>query len=366
MNQVDISQFEERPDVLADTDWMLVVKSQDQLERRQRMIESRSKGRIGRLKPRATAAGLLVHGKLGDGAFRATRSHTFREPRHIRRIADDRYLFTEINRLLEIDSSGNVARSFEHPYFAFLHTVDCTPDGKRALVVSSGFDAVFEIDLETGCETFCWFAWDHGFNPDDDGCWLAADRRKYETYLAEGKTAVFIDPADYGEQGLVTARRSAHPNVAVYDPHDDYRSFVISIGHHGELCRVELESGKTTSIGNFLSQMPHGLSPTSDGWVVANTTRGEWLHLDRKLHPTACYSLANVGGKVPGTESVEWVQQIVRIGDSQALFLDANRGLVAVDFEHQCYTVYQADPNWCVQDALLCEAAEYSQLREAA
>lgn len=366
MQHVDLSTFRQGDDVLAGTDWMLVVKSQDQLARRRRMLESRANGRIGRIKPRPTATGLLVQGVLQNGRFDVAASKEFREPRHVRKLSDRSYLFTEINQLLAIDESGAVQKTFTHPYFAFLHTVDCTPDRRRALVVSSGFDAIFEIDLETGDETFRWFAWDHGFNPDEDGCWLAADPEVLKRYQAEGKNAVFIDPADYGEQGLVTARRSAHPNGAVYDPHDDYRSLVFSIGHYGELWRADLSTGRTTKVGDFLNQMPHGLFPHADGWFVTNTTRGEWWHLDRELQPQICYSLAGLADKVPGTEDVEWIQQVIPIGDHHALFLDANRGLVAVDFESERYSIYQADPNWCIQDALFCEAADRAELRSVA
>jgi hypothetical protein len=56
--------------------------------------------------------------------------------------------------------------------------------------------------------------------------------------------------------------------------------------------------------------------------------------------------------RVAGTEEGEWVQHVVSFGSSQALALDANRGLIVIDLANECYSVYQPDPSWCIQDAL--------------
>jgi hypothetical protein len=65
-------------------------------------------------------------------------------------------------QLIDIDSGE--ARLCRNLWLNQGHTVEFSPDGKKLLVGSSGFDAVFEFDTESGEVVWEWFAWDHGFD----------------------------------------------------------------------------------------------------------------------------------------------------------------------------------------------------------
>jgi hypothetical protein len=262
-------------------------------------------------------------------------------------------LLTTISKLLRIELDGlAVSQETAHPFFAFLHTVDIAAGGRHALVTSSGYDAVFECDLQRGNVIKEWFAWEHGFNPDREGIWLAASRETYEAYLREGKEALLINPDAYDSQGILTAHRTAHPNMAVYDPYDDGHSFLVCIGHKGSIYRVNRDTHRTNKVFEVGAQMPHGLRSFDDGWCLTNTVKGEWWVLKANFQVKEIYSVTDVSPKVPGTEEVEWVQQAVPIGEHHVLFIDANRGLIAVDRKERRYSVYKSDPNWCIQDVL--------------
>lgn len=353
MECIDVSQFARTSGVLEGTPWYLVIKSQDQLARRARMAASRRRGRFGRIQPRPVAEGLLVRGELRGGTLEIEWSRPFREPRHLRGLNRNELLLTEINRLLRIDKTGQVLGEYRHPFFAFLHTIDVLSEPSTALIASPGYDSVIELDLESGRPTMHWVAWEHGFNPDESGAWLAANRDTYERYRAEGKTALLIDPDEHGDQGLITARRSAHPNAAMYDPYDDNRSFIVSIGHTGELHRAQRDTGGTELVCRDLQQMPHGLQSCDSGWIITDTTRGEWRKMNAKFATELIFSTAQLGDKAPGTEDLEWLQQVVMFDRDRVLALDANRGLLAVDIRAGCYSRYEIDPNWCVQDAVI-------------
>ena len=356
MENIDVSLYSLDNNILAGSKFFIVVKSQNQVERRKRMLESQKRKRFGRFTPSKTERGLLVCGMLKDGKFNIEWSKEFREPRHIKRLSNGSFLLTEINRVLRIDSTGCIIRAYTHPFFGYLHSVEVTLKEDRALIVSSGYDAVIEIDLISGEETFSWFAWDNGFNPDADGTWLAVTQEKYESYLNEGKKAILINPVEYGEQGITTALRMAHPNVAVYENSKVRQFFLVCVGHNGELCRVSFSDGKIKTVYSDLCVMPHGLSPRqTGGWMITQTTIGKWIWLDQKFQDEFCFDLSNLEGKVPGTEDAEWIQQVVSIDQSKALGIDGNRGLIALDYKEKKYCIYQVDPNWCIQDALLLE-----------
>ena len=65
-------------------------------------------------------------------------------------------------QLINMDTGE--ARLCHNPWLNQGHTVEFSADGKKLLVVSSGFDAVFEFDTESGEVLWEWFAWDHGFD----------------------------------------------------------------------------------------------------------------------------------------------------------------------------------------------------------
>lgn len=351
---IDISTFKKTNDwILDNPEIMLVVKSQNQIERRHRMIESKKRKKYGRFTPSPTSIGLLVKGKLEDGIFNIDWKKEFREPRHIRRISKKRFLLTEINKLLEVNEKGGTIRTYEHPFFGYLHTIDISKDQKRALLVSSGYDAIIEIDLETGKETYSWFAWDNGYNPSDDNVWYTSNKEQYDIYLRENKKAVLIDPLKYGEQGVTTANRIAHPNAAIYDYSSCKNSFIVSIGHNGLLSKIDIDTNEQTDLYNKLAVMAHGIyHRSSGGMLITQTTKGEWLWLDNNYNEELIIEFNKLQGKIVGTENSEWIQQVIPMDDNKAIAIDANRGLIVFDLSKNIYNIYQPNENWCIQDLI--------------
>jgi len=356
---IDVSKFQQRRYGLLDgIEIFIVVKSQNQIERRRRMIEPKKKNRYGRFKPFPTSTGLLVKGKFKNDNIDVKWKKELREPRHIKRMSNSKLIITEINRLLVIDSNGDIVRSYEDPFFGYLHTIDLSKDEQRALVVSSGYDALFEIDLKTGKKVFEWFAWEHGFNPAEDGTWYAVDKSIFEQYTKKGKRAVYIDPKNYGEQGVTTANRVAHPNAAIYDfrTEKERPSAILILGHNGLLTRIDLTDGTLEKLYDRLCVMAHGIFPTKEnGFMITQTTIGEWLWLDKNHEEEIIFDFKRMAGKAPGTENSEWIQQVVPLDGSKALAIDANRGLIAFDYENEVYSIYSTDENWCVQDLLILQ-----------
>ena len=65
-------------------------------------------------------------------------------------------------QLINMDTGA--VRDCQSPWLNQGHTVEFSPNGKKLLVGSSGFDAVFEFDTTSGEVLWQWFAWDHGFD----------------------------------------------------------------------------------------------------------------------------------------------------------------------------------------------------------
>ena len=221
-----------------------------------------------------------------------------------------------------------------------------------ALLASSGYDSLIEVELATGKINWHWFAWENGFNPDEDGMWLAATNEAKKKYQSEGKNTILIHPNEYGEQGLLISRRSAHPNCAVYE--NNTGDFILcSIGAHGNIYRISKKTGEAEILIDWLSTMPHGLKKHFSHWYVTNTTKGEFWKLDQEYKPLECYSFSSLEGKPIGYESTEWLQQVVPISKDKYMAIDSNRAIYCIDLNKKQYSEYNINQNYCVQDILV-------------
>jgi hypothetical protein len=354
IKRTHIKDFEPSQSILEGSSWLVVVKSQDQTLRRNRLLSGLKNGKYGRTETRPTATGLLAYVTLSDGLVRLNWKREFQEPRHIIQLDAEEYALTDVNGVNIVSKDGSVKRRILDPLYAFLHSIDRNEsDRDKLLICSSGYDAVIESNLITGERSFLWSAWENGFNPDEEGNWLALTTDYYNKLLSDGKQAIFVDPAKYGEQGINTKYRSAHPNVAVYNPYKNNEFIIVSIGHGGTLYEVDLVSLESRLIFNGLSQMPHGLMPYENGWVVTNTTKGEIWFLTSDFTPTDILSFDGFPGKMAELGAVEWLQNTKLATNGTFLCLDANRGLVAFDLLNRRFNVFQPDPEWCFQDAIV-------------
>jgi len=349
-----LKDFQLRNSLLEGSNWLVVVKSQDQTIRRNRLIGGIKNGKFGRTEARPTATGLLSHVTLTNGIARLNWKKEFPEPRHIIKLESEEYAVTDVNGVNIIAQDGVVKRRIGDPLYAFLHSIDRKPIEKNKLLIcSSGYDAIIETDLNSGKRNFLWSAWENGFNPDEEGNWLALTSDYYNQALSEGKRAIFVDPTKYGEQGINTKFRSAHPNVAVYNPYKNNETIIVSIGHAGSLFEIDLKKFESHLIFDGLAQMPHGLMPYEDGWVVTNTTKGEIWFLTADFVPTNILSFDEFPGKLAELGAIEWLQNTKLTTGGILLCLDANRGLIAIDMNDHSFNVFQPDPEWCFQDAIM-------------
>ncbi len=351
----DVSQFARNAEVVRPARLLLTVKSLDQVERRTRLIEAKERGRLGRIDARPVAAGLLVGIELHPGqvlnAANAFLVREFREPRGLISLGGGELLVSEIDRVFRLDLQGRILQEYRHPFFAFLHSLDVNLDTRRFLVVSSGYDCLLEMDLDSGEVRWEWYAWEHGFNPNHDGVYLARNREQQEAWRAQGITAQLIDPAEYGEHGLMTSQRANHPNSASYHPGQP-DVILATLGHSGEVIEIDKDSGDWRVVIGGLQAMPHGIMPHRQGWLVTNTMAGECWLTDARFQVVDKLVTARLPGKPPAMAAHEWLQAVLPWTDPTFIGLDANRGLIVFDVERQLFQVLAADENWCIHHAV--------------
>jgi hypothetical protein len=97
--------------------------------------------------------------------------------------------------------------------------------------------------------------------------------------------------------------------------------------------------------------------PYAQGWMVTNTCRGEFWILDRDFNVVQQYIFRTIPGKPETVGEWDWLQLVVPISEGVFLGLDANRGMIVCDTIRRRYELFYPDPNWCLQDVLICRDA---------
>lgn len=93
-------------------------------------------------------------------------------------VTGNRMALAGANYVWLINMETGEVQSCEDPWLSQSHTAQFSEDGKRLLVVSSGFDTVIEFDVESGEVVWQWFAWDHGYDRSKLGHYVVRSREK--------------------------------------------------------------------------------------------------------------------------------------------------------------------------------------------
>jgi len=249
-------------------------------------------------------------------------------------------------RLIDLDTGE--ARSCQHPWLNQAHTVEFSADGKKLLVGSSGFDAVFEFDTTSGEVVWQWFAWDHGFDRSKLGHYVVRSAARCRTLAAMGHEVLLVDdPAKY-EFGIPTRQKPAHLNSACYD--SDGR-ILVTLFHQGAGYVVDRNTGEAQEIISGLV-VPHKLSRRkSGGYFISDTRRGKLIFLDEKYCHKYEIALAGTPGVERAPELSEYLQNTTELREDLFACVDIHRSsLWLIDVKRRRYRGIKFPVEWSVHD----------------
>lgn len=254
-----------------------------------------------------------------------------------------------------VDTDTGEKRSFQHPWLRQAHSVQFSKDGRRLLVSSSGFDAIFEFDVATAETCWEWFAWDHGLDQSRLGEYFVRSRERGEALIAKGHKVVFVDDPSQHELGIPTRYCPVHINGAFYD-HDE--NVLVTLFQQGAASRVDKATGATTDVASGLIN-PHKLHPRREGgYYVADTRRGELLLLDDDYQIVRRISLREAPGKVRSPTLTEFLQSVSELDDGLFACVDIHRStLWLIDVNVRRYRGVRFPREWSVHDIALDNCA---------
>ncbi|HEV8719884.1 MAG TPA: hypothetical protein VGW77_04495 [Candidatus Binatia bacterium] len=249
-------------------------------------------------------------------------------------------------QLINIDTGE--ARLCHNPWLNQGHTVEFSPDGKKLLVGSSGFDAVFEFDTESGEVVWQWFAWDHGFDRSKLGHYVVRSEARRKALAAMGHEVLLVEDPEKHPFGIPTRQKPAHLNSACYDLHG---RILVTLFHQGAGYVIDRNTGETKEVISGLSN-PHKLSRRKrGGYFISDTKGGKVIFLDEKYRPAYEVALAGTPGVARSPQLSEFLQNTTELREDLFACIDIHRSsLWLIDVKRRRYRGIKFPVEWSVHD----------------
>ena len=218
-----------------------------------------------------------------------------------------------------VERPGRLLRRISHPYLNDIHGLTRTRRG--LLVASSGTDLVLELDLD-GRLLYEWWAAEHGLDRSPAGLRREAGRG-----------------CEHRNRYYHTRMQTTHLNAARFRDESE-RLMLVVLFHQGQVVQVDRDaaSGQHPTVLVDGLARPHGLTRTSDGWLIASSAAAELVLLDDDF---------SVTGRV-GIDGGGWLQDVTMLADGHVLVNDVDNHCV-LELAPPAWTVLDRvayDPNW--------------------
>jgi len=348
---LDVDKFSEAPDNLIDGPIAIQMKGFNRLDRIKRQTnEIKIKGRSGSTDIRPISDGaVMFFDELPKDRYLDLHSmssiHWTRDSRGMYFDSRSNSLFVgQVDEVTAINvntqAETQIVSSAVAP-LAFVHSMDMSPDGRKLLLASSGFDLILEIDLET---------------KETGRFWVARDEDVRNGIVDSGQQLLgrLVDKSgilsSHGGLGLPPAQRKVFPNGITYL--DDDR--ILATFFHDAVAEINLSTGATRQLDLDVKH-PHSPLRFGDGVILSDTANGRAIVLNHKLENTAVVNFANLPILEDDSGGRQWLQHIRPLKDNNTLIaVDSNReSLFALNLESQSYNRIRMNKEWVVQEALV-------------
>lgn len=349
--------FEPDPSLGRDEKVVVTVKTTFQWYKNLRQTEQQERPRsdvFGREKARQYVHGLvaafpLSHDLMDWSLTRSDWAFSAIEPYAVD-FHGDKMALSGGNYLRLIDLNSGEETPCRHPWLNQAHTVQFSPDGKRLLVSSTGFDAVLEFSTKSGKVTWEWFAWEHGFDRSMLGHYVIRDRERKDALIATGKKVMLVDDPAKFEYGIATRLIPAHLNSAGYGK--DGR-ILVTMFHQGSGLIIDRVTGKVQEIVSGLIN-PHKLARRRQGgYFISDTRRGHLVLLDERHRRTDEIALPGLPGVERSPILSEFLQNTSELREDLFACVDIHRNSIwLVDIKRRKYRGIKFPREWSVHDVV--------------
>lgn len=343
---VDLSTYQINHNFYNQIDALLTVKSFDLQQIRARYLASKKNpnNKTGSVERRAVSLGGIVKLSIQKGKIKEEKVlASLKEPRGIA-LKNETLAISSENLVYIITDS---IKTITNPWFSYIHTIDFNKLGSKIVVSSSGFDAIFEYDLDSLKQEYEWWAWENGFNLGFDSKLNKEIILSRVALISEDKSVKVVDdPSEY----LPTAMRAAFINSVVYDKKNE-NNLLATFFHKGTVYTINKSTGKATACLSEL-KTPHGGERVNNCVFATSTSSGEVVLKENEITK---YKFKNLPGKPVELADAEWLQNS-KYYNGNIITIDSNRtSFVIFNPTKQLIDIIPFNKNWAVQDMVVGE-----------
>lgn len=183
---------------------------------------------------------------------------------------------------------GHSVGSLDNSLYNDLHTITKSSDG-NVLIVSTGVDAILEVDLETPHKmVWDWLATEHGYDITPSGKTRAIDRK-----------------FDYRKEMIPTPEHTTHINTAI---NDIGNRVLATLFHQGQLIEIDRASKQIRILISGLKS-PHNIRCRHNGFMLSDTRANRVLLLNREFR---------IETEIKA--DFNWVQDAIEIEENKKFF----------------------------------------------
>jgi len=247
-----------------------------------------------------------------------------------------------------VDLKTGEKKACLHPWLCQAHTAHFSDDGKRLLVASAGFDAIFEFDTQSIKVVWEWFAWEHGFEQSQLGHFVVRSRERYDELTALGHEVLLVDDPEKFQYGIPTRRSPAHLNAACYDRDGN---ILVTLFHQGSGIVIDRSSGATRTMIEEMVNPHKLLQRKGGGYLVSDTRRGKLVFLDAANRRVREISLTNLPGLERSGHLSEFLQNTTELKPDLFASVDIHRNtLWLIDMNRRRYRGIKFPLEWSMHD----------------
>jgi hypothetical protein len=347
--------YEYDPNLGAHEEVIFTVKTMLQLEKNEyqaELMKSANLGVFGRDAARPYVLGIvagfsLAHDRLDWSLAEAKWAFSSVEPYGVA-VRENQLALATAKSVQLTDMDTGEVKLCHNPWLNQGHTVEFSADGKKLLVGSSGFDAVFEFDSDSAKVIWAWFAWDHGFDRSVLGHHVVRSEFRRKALAAKDHEVVLVDDPEKYPFGIPTRQKPAHLNSACYDSDGN---ILVTLFHQGSGYVVDRNTGDAQEVISGLSN-PHKLARRKcGGYFISDTKGGKLILLDEKYRRQYEVTLAGMPGVARSPKLSEFLQNTTELREDLFACVDIHRSaLWVIDVKRCRYRGVKFPAEWSVHD----------------
>lgn len=264
--------------------------------------------------------------------------------------------------------TGKYVKTITNPNLSRIHSLEFSHTNPNLVLCSSmGANKIVEINIQNNQINWLWNPLSNGYNHNKHDVYISLDQNDSQLIaqvhqnthmqisksLTESRIVKEFDitinkTKDEKLHEVLSWQNTFKPNWSGYDSREP-DTFLSTSHSLGVAVTIQRNGDSKVLTDNLIN--PHGIIPTSSGYIITDTGRGKVLLLNQNKEITYIYNFSNLPVKdIFRKRKHEWLQHTYPLSRNLLVSVDSRRSHIVVwDNNNYQYSTYSYNPNWIIQ-----------------